>query len=134
MKRALKIEEVAGTKGCEHGFSVALPARTFVFAVEDAALRSKSVFFFFFLVFVLCLLFVLFLLFSFVFCSLVCTFLLMFLSQVVGCSARGSKVRKAAGRGAGRRVGRKSRVSSARARHHQRVGRSAGSPSIFLML
>jgi hypothetical protein len=35
MKRAQKIEEVPGTKGSEFGFSVALPARTFVFAVED---------------------------------------------------------------------------------------------------
>ncbi len=35
MKRAQKIEETAGTKGFEHGFRVALPARTFVFAVEE---------------------------------------------------------------------------------------------------
>jgi hypothetical protein len=35
MKRALKIEEKSGTKGAEFGFCVALPARTFVFAVED---------------------------------------------------------------------------------------------------
>ncbi len=35
MKRAQKIEEVPGTKGNEFGFSVGLPARTFVFAVDE---------------------------------------------------------------------------------------------------
>ncbi len=43
MKRALKIEEHVGTKGFEFGFCVALPARTFVFAVEEAGLRSQWV-------------------------------------------------------------------------------------------
>merc|ERR1711991_782372 len=43
MKRALKIETATGTKGSEHGFSVSLPARTFVFAVETAEEQQRWV-------------------------------------------------------------------------------------------
>jgi len=40
MKRALEIKEAVGCKAAEAGFSIALPARTFVFAVEAAAERD----------------------------------------------------------------------------------------------